>query len=344
MPVCKRPTAVVIGLGLALLIPTLAAAQESNDWAQGMFDSLSHDFGVVARGTEVRHRFKITNSSFEEVHIANVAASCGCTTAKGNTGCLKRNSTTFVEVAVDTNRFQRQKESTVTVAFDRPRKAIVSLEVKAYIRPDIVVTPNSINFGSFGHGTRQERKVSIAYTGRPDWKIDKVMTSDERVQVHAVETHREGGQVKYELVVALKANLPIGMLRREVVVISNEENGPRFPIAVKASVEADITVTPSIVQLGTVAPGAEITKAIVVRGPKAFAIKRIDGQSCSAAIKPQAFKESTACVHAFPLTFIAPRECGEFSHRFVLSISSEAAVEFTVRGIVDRPQRTALSH
>jgi hypothetical protein len=58
----------------------------------------------------------------------------------------------------------------VTVSFDRPRKATVSVAVRAYIRPDIVVTPSSINFGSVLHGKRHECKVSIAYSGRPDWK------------------------------------------------------------------------------------------------------------------------------------------------------------------------------
>lgn len=342
MPGSQLRTTVAIGFGLALLIPTVAAAQASNDWAQGMFDSLSHDFGVVARGTEVRHRFKITNSSFEDVHIANVAASCGCTTAKVNTGCLKRNSATFVEVSVDTNRFQRQKESTVTVSFDRPRKATVSLEVKAYIRPDIVVTPSSINFGAVPHGKRHARTISVAYAGRPDWKIDQLMTSDERIRVHAVERHRAKEKVEYDIVVALRAEVPIGMLRGEVIVISNEENGPRFPIPFEASIEADFTVTPSIVQMGTVAPGAEITKTVVVRGPEPFAVKRIECHSKPEALKPPALDESAARVHVLQLTFIAPCACGEFSQDFVLSLSNGAVLEFKSCGSVEWQQRTSV--
>jgi Protein of unknown function (DUF1573) len=113
MPVSTRRTSVAaIGFALALLIPTVVPAQESNAWAQAMFDSLSHDFGVVAKGCEVRYRFKITNTSVEDVHIASVLASCGCTTANCEQPVLKRNGSTFVEVSVDTNRFQRQKEST----------------------------------------------------------------------------------------------------------------------------------------------------------------------------------------------------------------------------------------
>jgi Protein of unknown function (DUF1573) len=334
MPSSKCSLDLLLGLGILCLIPSLLRAQEPNDWPQSMFDSLSHDFGVVAKGSDVRHRFKITNRSSEDVHIASVTASCGCTAAKCDGFLLERNVSTVLEVSVDTNRFQRQKESTVTVSFDRPRPATVAIPVKAYIRPDIVVSPSLINFGSVPHGKPHERTISITYAGRPDWKIDKLLTSDEHIQVHAVERHRAPGQIEYDLVVALRADLPIGMLRSEVVVVSNEENGPRFPVALEASIEAHFTVTPSVVQLGTVAPGAEITRTVVVRGAEPFAVKRIDCPSCSGAIRSLALDATASRMHVLPLTFIAPRECGEFSQKFALSISSGRILEFTDCGDV----------
>ena len=139
MPSSKCSLDLLLGLGILCLIPSLLRAQEPNEWPQSMFDSLSHDFGVVAKGSDVRHRFKITNRSSEDVHIASVTASCGCTGAKCDRFLLERNVSTVLEVSVDTNRFQRQKESSVTVSFDRPRAASVAIPVKAYIRPDIVV-------------------------------------------------------------------------------------------------------------------------------------------------------------------------------------------------------------
>jgi Protein of unknown function (DUF1573) len=342
MPVSNRRTSIAIGFALALLIPTVMPAQESNDWAQAMFDSLSHDFGVVAKGTQVRHRFKITNTSAADVHIAGVLASCGCTTANCKQPLLKRNESTFVEVSVDTNRFQRQKESTVTVSFDRPRKATVSVEVRAYIRPDIVVTPSSINFGSVPHGKRDECRVSVVYSGRPDWKIEKIVTNDERIQARAVETHRDSGKVVYDLVVVLGPELPLGTYRKQVIVRSNEDNGPQFPISVEASIDADFTVTPSIVQLGTVAPGAEIRKTIVVRGLEPFAVKSIESPSPPGAIKPPTVDDSESRVHVLPLTFIAPRECGEFSRKFVLSISGGSKLEFIGYGNVELKQNASV--
>src|ERR1700722_18745958 len=52
---------------------------DPNDWAKAMFDSTSHDFGVVARGAEVVHRFRVKNLYKEDVQISTVTTSCGCT-------------------------------------------------------------------------------------------------------------------------------------------------------------------------------------------------------------------------------------------------------------------------
>ena len=51
------------------------------DWAQKMFKVTDHDFGTVARGAKAEYRFVFENVYLEDVHIANVYASCTCTTS-----------------------------------------------------------------------------------------------------------------------------------------------------------------------------------------------------------------------------------------------------------------------
>ena len=69
---------------------------------------------------------------------------------------------------MDTNRFQHDKSSTVTVTFDQPQYAVVKIPVKVYIRTDVVLTPGSINFGAVDHGAAQERKIELTYAGDPE--------------------------------------------------------------------------------------------------------------------------------------------------------------------------------
>src|SRR5262245_10828194 len=68
---------VVIAYSFLLAFATLAGAKE---WAQKMFPTTSHDFGHVARGSKAEFAFEIQNLYEEDVHIADVKTSCGCTT------------------------------------------------------------------------------------------------------------------------------------------------------------------------------------------------------------------------------------------------------------------------
>ena len=64
---------------LALCAPSFVAAEE---WAAKMFDATKHDFGKVARGAKVEFHFKFRNLYIEDVHVASVRSSCGCTSPR----------------------------------------------------------------------------------------------------------------------------------------------------------------------------------------------------------------------------------------------------------------------
>ncbi len=70
-----------LALALLALASTFAATPVSaKEWAQKMFAATKHDFGHVAHGSKTDFAFEITNCYQEDVHIADVTTSCGCTT------------------------------------------------------------------------------------------------------------------------------------------------------------------------------------------------------------------------------------------------------------------------
>src|SRR5262249_19645571 len=127
----------VVGLA-ASFCGVRANAQE---WARNMFEKQEHNFGVVARGSDARYRLKITNLYKETVHISNVTTTCGCTAAKPSADRLASRESAYIELTMDTKKFQHQKDSSVTVVFDQPQYAEVRIPVHAYIRSDVVLTP-----------------------------------------------------------------------------------------------------------------------------------------------------------------------------------------------------------
>src|SRR5262249_37879222 len=92
--------------GAALLLAINVSQAQDNRWAERMFAEREHDFGVVARGTDAKYRLKITNSNPQTVHIANVTTTCGCTAAKPAQETLAPQESTFVEITMNTIKFE----------------------------------------------------------------------------------------------------------------------------------------------------------------------------------------------------------------------------------------------
>ncbi len=51
----------------------------NNGNARIRFSEMSHDYGIIQQGEEVKHKFKFRNTGTTELVISNVTVSCGCT-------------------------------------------------------------------------------------------------------------------------------------------------------------------------------------------------------------------------------------------------------------------------
>ena len=94
---------------VALLFGSPSAAQE---WAVGMFEKTSHDFGAVARSAKTEYDFVFTNHYVDDVHIASVRASCGCTTPRFEKDTIKTYEDGKIIAHVNSDRFLGQNGAT----------------------------------------------------------------------------------------------------------------------------------------------------------------------------------------------------------------------------------------
>lgn len=297
--------------------PAPVAAQQS--WAHKMFAEQKHEFGVVARGAEVVHLLRLKNIYEEPVHISNVKTACGCTAAEASKTTLASGEEATIRIEMDTKRFTKKKESSVIVTFDRPLVAEVRIPVSVYIRTDVVITPGSANFGEVEVGKSHTTKVDVAYAGRSDWTIKGVKTLGDHLEAKVVETSREGQAVNYEVHFKLKETAPIGAVRQEVQIETDDANAPLVPLLVEARVEADVTVTPPILAMGRVTPGQVVRRSVVLRGKSPFRIEKIECETDMAAFATK-LPDQERPVQVLPLTFTAPDRPGDFVEEFTLTI------------------------
>lgn len=321
-------------LGIATVV-AVTGTVHAQDWAEKMFERDKIDFGVVARGSDAVFRLKVSNSYVEECHIANVRTTCGCSAAKPSQTTLKSREEAFIEVTMNTRKFTHRKDSNVIVTFDKPFFAEVRIPVTAYIRTDVVLEPGAAAFGPVDVGVGARKTVKVSYAGRSDWLIKDVDVRNPMVSAKAVETSRNGGRITYDLVVELDPSMPVGAVREQIHLVTNDAKSPRVPFLVEARVEADITITPASVSLGRLNSGQRKSFSVVLRGRKPFEIESIEAGSGRGLFSVSLPKQSRI-VHVLPLTVTPPDEAGDFEEDFTVKIAGRSEpVRFSARGMVE---------
>ena len=297
----------IIALALPLLL-AISSQASAQDWAKKMFEVTKHEFGTVARGSTQEHRFQLKNIYKEDVHIAGVESSCGCTTPKITKETLKTFETSEIIAVFNTRSFLGSKAATLTVKIDKPYYAEVQLTVDGYIRSDVVFDPGLVEFGTLDAGEGGVTKVSITYAGRGDWKIEDVLSANRNFEVELEETYRGGGRVKYDMTVRLKPEAPVGYIHDQLVIVTDDSSIKKVSVPVEGQVLSPMTVSPASLFLGVLKPGESVTKRIVVRGKKPFRILQVNCSHPSITVgTPSA---DSKVLHFLPVVYIAGNETG----------------------------------
>ncbi len=320
-------------LMLFLSIPHSANAQQ---WAMKMFQEKEYDFGRVALGSDVEHRFKFQNIYEEDVHVASVRSSCGCTSVSVTNPLLKTWETSEIVAKLNTSgQFTREKEATITVVFDQPIRAEVQLHVESYIRPDVVLDPGVVNFGAISEGKQVTKHLQLHYAGRNDWGLIDIRRNNPNIHVRATQTHRGNGKVSYDIEVTLQEDAPIGYVNDYITFITNDPNqeASQVVLPAKGLVRSPLLAKPSPLMIGQLSPGEQVTKNLILQSETPFRIEEMNSSDPRLQ-----FRESgnSRKIHVVPVTFHANERTGKITSRIYVRTDLDAkdVLEIDVTGRV----------
>lgn len=251
------------------------SSSSSENWAAKMFTTTSHDFRTVGRGAKCEYHFEFTNLYEEDVHVASVRSSCGCTTPTVTSDTLKTHEKASVVAKFNTNTFIGQKSAVVTVVIDRPYYAEVQLKVSGFIRTDVTFDPPEVAFGEIAADVGTEQDIVITKTGNSNWQITDVRSHCDDLEVQLSAPTKSPGMVRYRMRVKILKSMPEGDVRERLTLISNDTDFPTTEMSINGRVRPSLSVSPSAVSFGTAKPGATVEKRLVVRGDSEFAITDI---------------------------------------------------------------------
>ena len=284
------------------------------EWAKAMFKETTFDFGVVARGAKAEHQFVFENIYLEDVHIASVRSSCGCTVPNYPDQNIKTYEQAAVSATIDTRSFLGRKDATLTVVFDKPFVAELDLHVHCYIRSDVVFQPGVVQFGSVRRGQSERRKTTISYAGLNNWAISAVSCANPSIKTELIEASRFQGRTNYDLWVTLLPDAQPGYIKDQIYIHTNDSDPSKskIPLSVEGVVADALTVRPTPLAFGILSPGQSITKNLVIRGHIPFRVTRISCPNNSISFTTPADAKS---FHVVPVTLRCSNDPGKISEK-----------------------------
>ncbi len=322
----------VLALGMFAGLAAPVGAQGS--WADKMFqEGTVHDFGNVPRGTQLFHRFKVTNIYAVRLDIVQVRTSCGCVTATPTKRTLESREEAYVDVIMDARKFTGPKKVVVYLTVGPQFVSTATLHVSATSRADVVLNPGEVNFGIVPAGQTPTQSIDVEYAGVLNWQITEVVKHNAPLEASYEELYRRPGQVGYRLKVTLKDDAPGGVFKQELLLRTNDPASPLVPVLVEATIQRPLTVSPGAISLGTVKAGDSLTRKVIVRGSRPFRVTAVEGLGDGIAAD---LPGSAANSHVLVLT-IDPKQAGTLRReiRIKTDVGPNTPLTVTIQGTVE---------
>ena len=250
---------------LFLLFGTLLSTQ-----AQGVltFERETHDFGKVPEGTMATREFRFKNTGNQPIVIANVQASCGCTTPDwtktpvlpGKSGMVKavyssagRPGVFNKTVTITSNATEPSKVLTIKGAVltkDELRPTLTPAQLAA--SPRLVLDRAAHDFGKFEAGQQVTARFTVRNTGKSPLILGALSSPCYCIGYKAVPGAIAPGQSQaIELVYNQRQ---LGAVSDVATISSNDLSGDA-KLTLKATVVKDLAGSGSLVkESGTSVP------------------------------------------------------------------------------------------
>ena len=275
-----------VGSGVALAGPS------------DLFTEKVKDFGTAPRGPVLVHYFRFTNTTNQTLTLGQPRVSCGCTSASVSKSTLAPGESAAVIAMMDTRRFQYAnvtKAVTVYVPFLGPTHEEVSLKVQAICRDDLMMSPDTLAFGTVTKGKGAKVTTKVTFTSDANWTVNKATSTGGFVSVEAKLASRSGSIVTYDITATLDKECPAGNWTSDVYLETSHTAVAKLRIPVTVNVVAAVAATPETVAFGNVKMGTAPEQKITIQSATPFKILEVKSGDAQLTVKVDT--ENAKAVH-----------------------------------------------
>lgn len=274
-----------------------------------IFPETMKDFGVVPRGPMLKHYFTVKNTTGQNLQLGSVRVSCGCVTANLTSQNLAPGQSAALYATMDTRRFLGDKLVTIYVQVLSPSFEELSLQVKAYSRSDVQISPDTLNFGRVQRGKPNGGKVTVSFYGNPGWQITQATCPSNYVTPKVTQVKATAAEVAYEIEAELRADIPVGRWFTDITLQTNQESVPRLRVPVSVEVTSVVVAQPTELRWPTAKVGEPAETRVILRAAEPFKIVRVEGAQGPLAV--EGVDDEAKAIHVLTFRYTAT-EAGQF--------------------------------
>jgi len=268
-----------------------------------MFEEKEKDFGVSPKGTTLIHYFRFTNNTKQTVTLGQPRVSCGCVTPALTTTKVAPGETAAVLAYMDTRRIPYSgvtKTVIVYVPFQSPTFEEVALKVTTVTRDDLLMSPDTLAFGTVSKGKPTKTTTKVTFTSDPNWTVKKASSTGIYVKPEFKLASREGTTVTYEVTATIDKDCPAGNWTSDIYLETSNPAVAKLRIPVTVNIVAHVAAKPEIVSFGDVRMGSSREQHVMIQSNSPFKILEVKGGDDQVAVKID--KDAAQASHTVTIT------------------------------------------
>lgn len=255
------------------------------------------DFGSVAAGTVVTHKFELWNPTKEPIGISAIKGSCACTAASDSPELIEPKSAVGIVLTLRTDTKSGPVQEHVQV-----RLGDGQLVRLGFVGEVVAEQVARVDFGDVRRGESNRRTIRLPWPERRPLEIVGLGYSPDYFEVKAEESRETRS---HNIIISLRGDVPYGSFAKSLLIETDDTVLPRRTVAVRGNVLDVLMADPRQIALGSLIPGRRKEGKCRLYSPygeiiKIHGVNQVRGEEVAWEIRPLSAAAAELIVSAQP--------------------------------------------
>ena len=287
------------------------------------------DFGRIGPVQIVTHRFKASNTGSAPLTIANLAASCGCTSTVLGRKTLAPGESTELEVTFNPAGQHGVTRKAVQVFSDDPVAPAQTLTFQADVLAVILVSPEEVRFTDLTPRDRRKASVKVeSLSGQPILLSNAELSEAPWL---GVATREEDNNLWVDLDLLARRLPPARLSGIDTINLHVNNPGPSIvTVNVRWERRPPVSATPAQVAWAEPA-GRDLRASVQLKTPDGKPFRILSARTSTPLLQVTGISRKASASQTFQVRLAPTAPAGQHEEEAILTLDTPGRPEFELR-------------